>query len=260
MATTENVAIDSTASLFVETTGQGPPVLMVGGLGDDHTAYAPLVEQVQERFTCIAYDHRGAGASSALPQDAGIAALAEDGHRLLGQLGLSQVVGIGCSMGGTVVQEWALRYPEDFSKLVLISTFARPGRHLQALLDHWETLYEAGETKLLVESLALLSFSPGFWDLAPAVTDEVLAIDELAPGFLTQLRACRDHDTVERLGGIRQPALVIGGSEDLLVSSANSEELAELLPDATLRILPRGHVPFWEAPEETAAEIVAFCG
>ncbi|MGE0066521.1 MAG: alpha/beta fold hydrolase [Solirubrobacterales bacterium] len=259
MPTTENVAIDSTASLFVETAGQGPPMVMVGGLGDDHTAYAPLIEGVADRFTCIAYDNRGSGDSSALPEGSDIGTLAEDGHRLLERLGLTQVVGIGCSMGGTVVQEWALRYPDDFSRLVLMSTFARPRRHMQALLNHWETLYEAGETKLLVESLALLSFSPGFWDLAPGVTEEVLAIDELAPGFLTQLRACATHDTVDRLGEIRHPALVIGGSEDLLISAANSEELAELLPDATLQIVPTGHVPFWEAPEETAAAVIAFC-
>jgi pimeloyl-ACP methyl ester carboxylesterase len=232
---------------------------MVAGLGDDHTIYAPLVEQMQERFTCISYDHRGSGESSALPEDAEIATLAEDGHRMLVELGLSQIIGIGGSMGGTVVQEWALRYPDDFSKLVLISTFARPRRHLRALTAHWEKMYEAGDTALVAESLALLCFSPGYWDQNPALTEELLAIDYLAPGFLTQLRATKDHDTVDRLDQIRQPTLVIGGEDDLLVSVAHSEELAELLPDATLRTFPAGHVPFWEAPEETAAEIIAFC-
>jgi 3-oxoadipate enol-lactonase len=256
--TTETVAIDADASLFVETAGEGPAMLMVGGLGDDHTVYGPLVEQVQDRFTCITYDHRGSGASSALPDDAEIATLAEDGHRMLTELGLSQVVGLGCSMGGAVVQEWALRYPDDFSKLILMSTFARPRRYLQARMNHWKALYEAGETKALCESIVLLCFSPGFWDAAPAVTDEVLAIDELAPGFYTQLLACGAHDTVARAGAIQQPTLVIGGSDDLLIPVAHSEELAELLPDATLQVVPTGHVPFWEMPEETAAEVATF--
>ncbi len=259
MPSAETIAIDPAASLFVETTGNGPPMLMVGGLGDDHTLFAPLVEQLQERFTCITYDHRGSGHSSALPEDADIATLADDGHRLLQQLGLAQVVGLGCSMGGAVVQEWALRHPDDFSKLVLVSTYARPRAHLRAMTDHWEKLYEAGDMALVSESLTLFCLSPGYWDQNPTAIEELLAVDELAPGFLPQLRATRNHDTLARLGQIRRPALVIGGEDDLLVSVAHSEELVELLPDATLRTLPTGHVPFWEAPEETAREIVAFC-
>src|SRR4051794_18142907 len=140
MTSTELVAIGDHASLLVATSGQGPHMLMVGGLGDDHSVYEPLVGQVQDRFTCISYDHRGSGRSSALPEDADIAAIADDGHRLLEQLGLSGIIGVGCSMGGTVVQEWALRYPDDFSKLVLMSTFARPRRLLRATMDHWERL------------------------------------------------------------------------------------------------------------------------
>jgi 3-oxoadipate enol-lactonase len=259
MRSTEKIAIGAEASLFVETAGQGAPLLLVAGLGDDHTIFDPLVAQIEDQFTCITYDHRGAGDSSPLPEGADIAALAEDGHLLLRKLGLAPIIGVGCSMGGAVVQEWALRYPEDFSKLVLVSTFARPRRYTRARVAHWKALYEAGEMKCLIESIALVCLSPGYWDRDPAFADELLATDELAPGFITQLQACLDHDTLERLGDVEQPTLVIGGSDDLLIPVANSEEIAELLPDATLRVLPTGHVPFWEEPEATAAEIVSFC-
>jgi 3-oxoadipate enol-lactonase len=254
----KTVAIDAGASLFVEIAGQGPPLLLVGGLGDDHTLYGPLVDQLQDRFTCITYDHRGSGASSPLPADADIATLAADGHRMLEQLGHSQVVGIGCSMGGAVVQEWALRYPDDFARVVLMSTFAHPRRYLQARIGHWRSLYEAGEIKFLVESIGLLCLAPDSWDTEPELAAEMLAAEELAPGFITQLHACLGHDTRTRLGDLRHRALVIHGSEDLLIPVAHGEEVAELLPDATLQLLPTGHVPFWEMPEDTAAAIAAF--
>jgi pimeloyl-ACP methyl ester carboxylesterase len=259
MGKTENLEIGAGESICVEIVGDGPPLLMVAGLGDDHTLFDPLVARLRDRFTCITYDHRGSGSSSPLPADADIATLAEDGHRLLAQLGLPAVLGLGCSMGGTVLQEWALRHPEDFSRLILMSTFARPRAYMRARMAHWRALHEAGQTERLIESIALLCLSPDCWDRDPDLAAELLAADELAPGFITQLHACLSHDTLARLGEVRHPCLVIHGSEDLLIPVAHGEELAEHLADSTLRILPTGHVPLWEEPEETAAAITAFC-
>lgn len=259
MGIRKNCEIGPEESLWVEIGGDGPPLVMVSGLGDDHTLFDPLVARLKGRFTCITYDHRGSGSSSPLPPDADIATLAEDGHRLLERLGLAGVLGLGCSMGGTVLQEWALRHPGDFSRLTLMSTFARPRRYMRARMDHWRSLYEASQTDRLTESIALLCLSPGYWDRDPDFAAELLAADELAPGFITQLQACLAHDTLDRLGEIRHPALVIHGSEDLLIPVAQGEELASAIADCTLRILPTGHVPFWELPEETATAIGAFC-
>jgi 3-oxoadipate enol-lactonase len=259
MSESQKVVIELDTSLFVQYDGQGPLVVMVAGLGDDHTLFDPLVAEMSGGFTCLTYDHRGSGASSPLPDDAEIATLAEDGHRLLEELGHSQAIGLGCSMGGTVVQEWALRHPDDFSRLILISTYARPDRYVEGRVRHWQALYESGRTDLLIESMALLALSPACWDRDPALAAELLAADTVAPGFISQLRACLAHDAVERLGSVCQPTLVIGGRDDLIVPFFHAEQLAELIPDATLRIFSSGHVPFWENPAEIAAEISAFC-
>lgn len=248
----EHVDVGSGASLLVARTGEGPAIVFVGGLGDDHTLFDPLVERLSDQFLCVAFDNRGSGASSALPEGSGIATLADDAHRLLERLDLRPVVVVGCSMGGAVVQEWALRHPADIEAMVLISTWARPRRHLLALLDHWVALHAAGGTRRLVESLAVFSLSPAAWDDDPELAGLLWSAEFAAPGFLVQQEACRHHDTSSRLSEIRAPTLILAGSHDLLMSPACSLELHHGITGSRLTSLPTGHVPFWEAADETA--------
>lgn len=243
------------ATLAVHRSGAGPALVFVGGLGDDHTLFDPLVERLGDQFTCVTFDNRGTGASSPLPEGSGIATMADDAHRLVGRLGLGPAVVVGCSMGGAVAQEWVLRHPADVRGLVLISTWARPRAHLLTVLDHWTTLHGEDQTRRLVESLALLCLSPAAWDDDPELAAAVLAADALAPGFAVQAEACRRHDTVSRLAEVRTPTLIVAGSRDLLIPSESAAELHEHIAGSRLVTLPTGHVPFWEAPDETTRHI-----
>jgi 3-oxoadipate enol-lactonase len=246
------------ASLLVRRSGDGPAMVLVGGLGDDHTLFDPLVERLSDRFTCVAFDNRGSGASSPLPDGSGIATLADDAHRLVERLGLGPVIVVGCSMGGAIAQEWALRHPTDVAALVLISTWARPRAHLLAMLDHWVTLHDEGQTRRLVESVSLFCLAPGTWDEDPDLAAALLATESLAEGFALQCEACRGHDTLSRLGELASPTLILAGARDLLMSPDNATELHEGIAGSLLETLATGHVPFWEAPDETAQLIRLF--
>jgi pimeloyl-ACP methyl ester carboxylesterase len=144
--------------------------------------------------------------------------------------------------------------------MVLISTWARPRRHVLAVLDHWTTLHAEDQIHRLVESLALFCLSPRVWDEDPELARAVLATEALAPGFAVQCEACRTHDTRSRLAEVRMPALVLAGSRDLLMSPDNAVELHEAIAGSRLVTLETGHVPFWEAPDETAEVVGQFAG
>jgi pimeloyl-ACP methyl ester carboxylesterase len=257
-AQTQLIDIGEGASLFVERTGNGPAILFVAGLGDDHTLFDPLVDRMRDQFTCITFDHRGSGASSALPEGSSLVTLADDAHRLLEQLGRGPVIVVGSSMGGAVAQEWVLRHPADVAALVLISAWARPRRHLLGLVDHWTALHDAGEIRWVVQSLALFALSPGAWDEDPETVAALLSADTLAPGFMVQLRASARHDTLARLGEIHAPTLIMAGTHDLLVSPDNASELHHAIAGSVLASVASGHVPFWEAPDEAARIIREF--
>src|SRR5512136_65927 len=108
-------------SLFVKVMGQGYPlVLMHGGPGLDHTSLLAL-QPLADQFTLVFYDHRcngrsdGAEASSMTFEN-----LTADADALRQALGFDKWAVLGQSFGGNVALEYALRYPQSLSRLILM--------------------------------------------------------------------------------------------------------------------------------------------
>src|SRR5512136_416158 len=110
-------------SLFVKVMGQGYPlVLMHGGPGLDHTSLLAL-QPLADQFTLIFYDHRCNGRS----EEAEVSSmtfenLTADADALRQTLGFEKWAVLGHSFGGNVALEYALRYPQSLSHLVLMNT------------------------------------------------------------------------------------------------------------------------------------------
>src|SRR5512139_2012964 len=111
------------ASLFVKVVGQGYPlVLMHGGPSLDHTTLLPL-EPLADQFTLVFYDHRCNGRSEgAEVSSMTLENLTADADALRQALGFDQWAVLGHSFGGNVALEYALRYPQNLSRLVLMNT------------------------------------------------------------------------------------------------------------------------------------------
>ena len=110
-------------SLFVKVMGQGYPlVLMHGGPGLDHTTLLPL-QPLADQFTLVFYDHRCNGRSEgAEVSSMTFENLTADADALRQTLGFDQWAVLGHSFGGNVALEYALRYPQSLSHLVLMDT------------------------------------------------------------------------------------------------------------------------------------------
>jgi 3-oxoadipate enol-lactonase len=228
----------------------GRPMVLVAGLGDDHTSWDPILEYLTPAYRCITFDNRGIGASPITPGPYHIADLAEDAHALHQALGLPPCVAIGSSMGGAISQEWSLRYPADVAGVVLSNSWGRTDAFLRVLFEHWISLAGDGRADQLMDSLLLFSMSAAYLAATPDTVAEFRASS--APdldGFRAAAAACRDHDTLDRLGALAQPTLVLAGRHDILTRPELSAELAEVLPHAELRLLEAGHMTFWETPE-----------
>src|SRR3990172_2785246 len=110
-------------SLFVKVIGRGYPLLLMhGGPGLDHTILLSF-EPCADRFTLIFYDHRcngrseGADVTSMTWEN-----LTADAEALRQRLGFDRWAVIGHSFGGNVALEYALRYPQSLSHLILMNT------------------------------------------------------------------------------------------------------------------------------------------
>ena len=110
--------------LFYVEVGEGVPCLVMhGGLGGDHSALHPWLDPLGDVMQLVYYDHRGNGRSGRPPSGMiTFERLCADADALREQLGFEKVAVLGHSYGGFVALEYALRYRERLSRLILLGT------------------------------------------------------------------------------------------------------------------------------------------
>jgi len=107
-------------ALFYDEAGSGdPPMLFIHGGIADHTHFAPQFEHFQHDHRTIVVDLRGHGRSDKPHQDYTISGFADDLVWLCRELGLSQSLVVGHSMGGLVALELATHF-EDLTAAIVI--------------------------------------------------------------------------------------------------------------------------------------------
>jgi proline iminopeptidase len=108
--------------IYFEVEGDGPPTVLVGGgPGNDHTHYHPWFSRLASTHTVVYYDHPGTGRSRPVAtQDAySIGSYSDAIEALRKQLGFDAITIIGTSFGGLPAVDYALRFPDRISALVL---------------------------------------------------------------------------------------------------------------------------------------------
>lgn len=120
MAELQRVTIHGHERAFVKV-GAGPALLLLHGLGCDHTTWLPVIDKLAERFTVIAPDLLGHGSSAKPRADYSVGGYANGMRDLLTVLDIDTVTVVGHSLGGGVAMQFAYQYPERTERMVLIS-------------------------------------------------------------------------------------------------------------------------------------------
>jgi 3-oxoadipate enol-lactonase len=217
------------------------PVLMIQGLGADSRGWILQRAAIGRRYRGIVFDNRGVGRSDKPAGPYDLEQMATDAVAVLDAAGYESAHVIGASMGGVIAQIMAVRYPERVRSLVLACTACRHLAWRRELLEDWAALAQAQGMRVfanesmrwLVGPRALRRFWPAFGALTP------LAISAPTHAFVSQVNAILDQDDSVRelLHTVAVPTLVLVGSQDILTPQADSEEIAELIPDAELAIV-----------------------
>lgn len=246
--------------LYYEETGSGPPLLNIPPLSS--TGFS--IPALEPHFRVITYDNRGAGRSSAPPGPYTMRQMADDAAALLAHLGVERAHVFGFSMGGMIAQELAINYPERVDHLVLNGAYARPNL---AVVDPWLTMWDQASARQIdpkAFNVWLLAqvLTPAFMtqvDVVAAALEGEDPYPATAQGIAGQTAAIRTHDTVDRLGQIGAPTLVLVGAQDIVTPVVYSEALAKGIPGATLQVLdPGGHSVLFEYEDAANAALLAF--
>src|SRR5688500_13489187 len=119
--------------IWTEQVGEGPDVLLIGGLGDTVEPWQFQLDDLGDRYRMTAFDNRGAGRTAMPEWPVTVADMADDAAGVLRGLGVPAAHVAGFSGGSIIAQELALRYPELVRSLVLQSTFAVTDPYLRSL-------------------------------------------------------------------------------------------------------------------------------
>src|SRR5215210_5489306 len=254
------VTITENTSIDYDIKGEGPPLLLISGLGFGRWGWFKQVPAFSRHFRTITFDARGERRL-----ENGVGDLVRDVVWLLDHLGVKKAHVLGTSLGGFVGQELALLRPDLVDRLVLVCT-SYGGRgpesmSVQALSDMlgWGSLTPEGVVRWGLETATSETYRAEHGDEFEQIVRWRLADSPSDAAYYEQARAGAGFNLSRDVGHITSPTLVIHGAEDRYVPVANAAALAGAIPGARLRVLDHaGHLVFIERFADVNREVVSF--
>lgn len=229
-------------SLHYEVSGEGDPLLLVMGTSGSIPLWGELVPRLAERYRVIAFDNRGLGGSERGDGPITAATMAEDAAALLEALEIPKAHAMGWSLGSAVVQELAIAHSQRVASAVLYATWGRCDGFQRAIFTALRLPYAVGDMEAAL-AVAGLAFSPELMDRP----DVQQLFEPMLPAFpqneeqmavtVEQWDADLALDTLDRLGGIEAPTLVVVGEQDLLTPPRQAKAVADAIPKARFELV-----------------------
>ena len=242
--------------------GKGPPLLLLNGLGASVEMWRPLVDELPGR-EIVALDLPGTGQSGRPAWPMRMPQLARTVTEVLDRLALDRVDVVGYSLGGVAAQELARRSPERLRRLVLAATTpglpSVPPNPMVAMLMLTPARYYDRRLAERIVPLIAGGRTARERSVLEARLGERLADPPTPIGYLHQLWSVMGWSGHLHLPRLRMRTLVLHGEEDPLVPVINARLMAYAIPNATLRIVPRGgHLILFDEPMVAGQVVTEF--
>ena len=258
-------------NVYYAKAGDGPPVVLLHGLGASHVTWQENLEELAAHFTVYAMDIPGHGDSVKEGVNYTIDASVAFTFGFLDAMGLSSAALVGNSMGGLIALKCALAEPERITHLVLIDT-AGFGKEIAPFLRLMSLPFvgELAERQATRSTANMLRLIFAGKDIATeALTAELVRTRSLPGARSAVLKTLREgvnifgmkrrHRLLSRLPDLQMPLMVVWGGLDRFFPVAHAYAAAEMLPSTRLLILPHsGHWPHMQEPDVFNAEVTTF--
>lgn len=250
------------ARVHVRAVGEGPPLLLINGLGA-HTAMWEPLETVLAGFRIVEFDLPGAGRSDVPWRPVSIKRLASLAVSVMDKFEMEQPDVLGYSMGGVVAQQLAVDAPSRVRRLVLVATTPGQGAmqgSVKAMLNIMTPiryLTPAAYTKTIGSLVGGRARHDQTW--IAELTE--LRFSQAPPwrGYLGQLASLAAWSGLPMIPRIEAPTLVLTGDDDPLTPVVNAMLITHLLKRGRLRVFPgEGHLMMMDEQSASHAAIKQF--
>ncbi len=232
-------------ALYYEVHGEGEPLLFLPGDMRTTEDVADLTNLLATDYQVIVLDARGRGRSTDAVEPLTMAVQADDAVALLDELGIDKAHVLGWASSAAVGLEMAMRYPDRVDKLVAHG----PNYTVDGLApDHlawFKSLTVEDMVPMFEEQYSRTAPDPAY---LPVMLERVQDLILAEPNY-----------TVEMLGDIQAPTLVIDGDLDDWIVREHLETLAATVPNGELMLLPElTHFAPFEDPVAWTGAVKAF--
>lgn len=249
------------AKLRIATHGDGPPLLLLNGIGGSLDMWEPVASALSGR-RLVMMDMPGSGGSPALRRPRHMSGYASLVVGLLDALGLDEVDVLGYSWGGVLAQQLARQAPGRVRSLILVATTPGlggrpPSPWVIALMSTPARYY----SRTYLRFIAPVVFGSEPDSVAGSAHESArLRRPPTLLGYTQQLLAISGWSSRRWLGTLPHRTLVLAGRRDPLAPLRNAVILARGIPSAELQVLPGGHLFLLEDPDRACALALAFLG
>jgi len=242
--------------------GSGPAVVLLHGIGGNHTVWHDVIPGLAKEFLVLAPDLRGHGRSPA-PADSQFtfAEMMGDVLRLLADHELASAHFVGLSGGALLALRTTLDRPDCVRSLVMVSGAAYTDAHTRSVAERWaETYAKEGPDRFalrLLKDLYYPDWVEANLEFADTVREQVKHQD-YGPAIRWAV-GMRTFDERNRIALVARPTLIVQGMDDAVVDASHGRILRQSIPGSQIRILSQtGHLVPVERPKELVDAVVPF--
>lgn len=236
-----------------------PPLLMFNGIGANLELGKPFIEALSDTEAVI-FDVPGVGGSPAPTFPYIPYTLARTAYLLARQMGYEEVDVSGVSWGGGLAQQFAFQYPDFCRKLVLVAT--SPG--VVMVPGGFGVLSKMASPKRYsdknyMHSIAAEIYGGAFREDPDLIWKHAEAMrGSTRYGYFLQLLSMSGWTSLPWLWLLKQPTLVMSGTDDPLIPVINAQILATMIPKARLELIDDGHLFVVTDPHRHARTVEKF--
>jgi pimeloyl-ACP methyl ester carboxylesterase len=263
------------ATLHCEVAGTGAPILLIPGLGLDHTYYRFGVPLLARRMQVLAVDPRGIGRSTKSPPPYSVESWADDFAGMIDKLGFGPIHVLGSSLGGAIALALAQRHPGRLKSLTVVGGFSELDRATELNFRlRLKLIEKLGMSDEVADYMGLWTLTRKFInsDAGYAVmranqanirTNSAESYSAFVEALLRWGRCQPGQEQEPKftslLSSIKLPTLVVTSDNDHLIPKELSDLIAARIAGAKLAVMPgAGHIPFMEQPENVVRIVLDF--